>query len=125
MTQAVVARQQGDNFQARLFWLYAALLLDPTSGVNRVAYEVGPKAFDDVLVEYDPSGAPQDHAGARYLRDHMQCKWHVRPGEFGYTELVDPVFSNAQTNSFLQRAHTAQLAHAPDGTGARFKLVTN
>lgn len=125
MTQAVVARQQGDNFQARLFWLHAALLLDPASGVVRVAYEIGPKAFDDVLVEYDPERAPQDHTGARYLRDHMQCKWHVRPGDFGYAELVDPAFSNAQSLSFLQRAHGAQVAHAPEGVGARFKLVTN
>lgn len=125
MTQAVVARQQGDNFQARLFWLYAALLLDPASGVVRVAYEAGPKAFDDVLVEYDPRRGPQDHTGARLIRDHLQCKWHVRPGEFGYADLADPAFSNAQTNSFLQRARDAQVAHAPDGTGARFKLVTN
>src|SRR5690242_1032279 len=117
MTQAVVARQQGDNFQARLFWLNAALLLDPASGVTRVAYEAGPKAFDDVLVEYDADRAPQDHKGARYIRDHMQCKWHVRPGEFGYSDLADPAFSNAQSNSFLQRAHAAQRIHAPDGTG--------
>ncbi|MDT3683695.1 MAG: SAVED domain-containing protein [Pseudorhodoplanes sp.] len=125
MSQAVIARQQGDNFQARLFWLHAASLLDSASGVVRVAYEIGPKAFDDVLIEYDPARAPQDHTGARLLRDHLQCKWHVRPGEFGYTDLIDPAFSNAQTNSFLQRAHEAQVMHAPDGTGARFKLVTN
>lgn len=96
MTQAVVARQQGDHFQARVFWLHAALLLDPTSGVVRVAYETGPKAFDDVLVEYDPVQAPQDHTGAPLVRDHLQCKWHVRPNEFGYADLADPGFSNAQ-----------------------------
>jgi hypothetical protein len=39
MAEAVVARQQGDNFQARLFWLNAAQLLDPASAVRRVAYE--------------------------------------------------------------------------------------
>jgi hypothetical protein len=35
MTQAVVARKQGDDFQARLFWLYAAQLLDPVGNVAR------------------------------------------------------------------------------------------
>ena len=125
MTQAVVARKQGDDFQARLFWLYAALLLDPNGAVTRVAFETGPRAFDDVLVEYDPTRAPQDHTGYPVSRDHLQCKWHVRPDEFGYADLVDPSFSNAQSVSFLQRARDAQAQYAPDGAGARFKLVTN
>jgi hypothetical protein len=125
MTQAIVVRKQGDDFQARLFWLNAALLLDPKSAVTRVAFETGPKAFDDVLVEYDPIRAPQDHTGGPVLRDHLQCKWHVRGDEFGYADLVDPSFSNAQAVSFLQRARDAQVQFAPDGTGARFKLVTN
>jgi hypothetical protein len=125
MTQAIVARKQGDDFQARLFWLYAALLLDPNGAVTRVAFETGPKAFDDVLVEYDPARAPQDHTGHPVSRDHLQCKWHVRGDEFGYADLVDPSFSNAQAVSFLQRARDAQVQFAPDGTGARFKLVTN
>jgi hypothetical protein len=125
MTQAVVARKQGDDFQARLFWLHAALLLDPAGAVVRVGYETGPKAFDDVFVEYDAARAPQDHHGQPVLRDHLQCKWHVRPGEFGYSDLTDPAFTNAQSQSFLQRARDAQVQYAPDGTGARFKLVTN
>jgi hypothetical protein len=40
-------------------------------------------------------------------------------------ELIDPAFSNAQTISLLQRAHAAQTAHAPQGRGVRFRLVTN
>jgi hypothetical protein len=125
MTQAVVARKQGDDFQGRLFWLYAALLLDTRGAVARVAYETGPKAFDDVLIEYAPGQGPQDHTGALVARDHLQCKWHVRPDEFGYADLVDPSFSGAQAISFLQRARDAQQQYAPDGTGARFRLVTN
>jgi hypothetical protein len=125
MTQAVIARKHGDDFQARLFWLHAALLLDPNGHVIRVGYETGPKAFDDVLVEYDPGRAPQDHHGLSVLRDHFQCKWHVKPGEFSYADLTDPAFSNATSLSFLERARDAQLQYAPEGTGARFKLVTN
>lgn len=125
MSKAVVARKQGDDFQARLFWLHAALLLDPNGPVTKVGYETGPKAFDDVLVEFDPTRAPQDHRGRPVLRDHLQCKWHVRPDHFGYGDLIVPDFIGAHQVSFLQRARDAQRAFAPAGDGARFKLVTN
>ena len=45
-----------------------------------------------------------------------------RPGEFGYSDLTDPVFTNAASHSFLQRARDAQVQDAPDGTGARRQL---
>jgi hypothetical protein len=125
MAQAVLARKQGDEFQARIFWLHAAALLDEDSPVRRVAFETGPRAFDDVLVEYAQQGAPQDHMGKPIFRDHLQCKWHVRPGEFGFPDFADPSFIGAQTNSFLQRAHEAQREHAPMGEGSRFRLLTN
>lgn len=125
MAEAVLALKQGNDFQARLFWLYAAQLLDDASPVRRVAYEKGPRAFDDVLVEYAGQGAPQDHRGKPVLREHLQCKWHVRTGEFGFRDFIEPSFISAQAVSFLQRAREAQLAHAPDGEGARFRLITN
>lgn len=53
MADSIVARQQGDDFQARLFWLHATLLLDEASPVRRVLFETGPRAFDDVVVDYD------------------------------------------------------------------------
>ncbi|HEY8264854.1 MAG TPA: SAVED domain-containing protein [Methyloceanibacter sp.] len=125
MADQIVARQQGDDFQARLFWLHAALLLDDASPVRRVLFETGPRAFDDVVVDYDAKGAPQDHTGKPVLRDHLQCKWHVRPGEFGYKDFVNPEFTKGTSVSILKRAHDAQLAHAPKGEGARFQFVTN
>ena len=125
MADAVVARQQGDDFQARIFWLAAASLLDDKSPVRRVLFETGPKAFDDVVVDYARDGAPQDYAGKPILRCHKQCKWHVRPGDFGFADLTEPTFIGAESTSFLQRARQAQSSHAPDGEGARFQLVTN
>jgi len=125
MADQVVARQQGDDFQARIFWLEAANLLRDESPVRMVMYETGPKAFDDVVVDYAREGAPQDHFGKPVLRDHKQCKWHVRPGDFGFNDFVDPVFIGGTSVSFLQRAHSAQREHAPAGEGARFHLVTN
>ena len=125
MARSIAARRHGDDFQARLFWLRAALLLDPHSNVIKVAYETGPKSFDDILVEYDPKAAPQDHEGRPILRRHSQCKWHTTAGVFGHADLIDPAFINAERYSLLQRAHLAQAQHAPDGTGCRFELVTN
>jgi len=125
MADQVIARQQGDDFQARIFWLEAANLLRDDSPVRMVMFETGPKAFDDVVVDYARDGAPQDHHGLPILRDHKQCKWHVRPGDFGFNDFVDPKFIGGTSFSFLQRARAAQLEHAPTGEGARFHLVTN
>lgn len=125
MTQALTVRRDGDTFQARLFWLHAARLLDPESPILRVGFENGPKSFDDIWVEYDPARSASDQYGDPLRREHIQCKWHVTPDSYGYEHLVDPEFINANARSLLQRAREAQLAYAPDGVGVRFKLVTN
>ena len=125
MTQAVAVRRDGDTFQARQFWFRAARLLDPKSPISRVGFEAGPKSFDDIWVEYEREREPCAHDGTPLRREYVQCKWHVAPGTYGYSDLADPAFINASTRSLLQRAREAQLEHAPDGTGIRFKLVTN
>ena len=125
MTQAIAVRRDGDAFQARVFWRKAACLLDPTSPVTQVGFESGPKGFDDVWVAYAPERAPGDHEGRPILREHIQCKWHVSVNDFGHADLIVPDWINANKVSLLQRARTAQVAHARDGIGARFKLLTN
>ena len=125
MAQANVARRQGDDFQGRIFWLNAASLLDPGSSIVRVAYERGPKAFDDIYIEHESSRAPRDHEGVQFRIQHVQCKWHTRAGTFGYRDLVDPKFINASRHSLLQRVHGAQLSRAATGDGIRFELKTN
>ena len=125
MTKAAVARRDGDAFQGRLFWLKAARLLDDESSVSRVGFETGPKGFDDIWVEYESSRAPVDQEGEPLLREHLQCKWHVTPSNYGWVDLTDPDFINASSTSLLQRAHAAQVKFAPRGVGERFTLVTN
>lgn len=56
MTDANVARHQGDDFQARLFWLKATALLDPKSNVVRVSYELDQKASMISLSNTIPPG---------------------------------------------------------------------
>ena len=125
MTRAIVARRQGDDFQARIFWLNAAALLDPASPIVRVAYERGPKAFDDILIEYDPERAPRDHEGLPIHIEHIQCKWHTTAGTFGYEDLIAPTFLNATRYSLLQRAQQARLAYGTAANRLRFELKTN
>ncbi|MDB4222789.1 SAVED domain-containing protein [Granulosicoccus sp.] len=125
MTQAVTARRDGDTYQARQFWLYAGRLLDPDSPIVRVGFESGPKSFDDIWIEYAPGREPNDSSGRPLERVHIQCKWHVSLGTYGFSDLVNPEFINASTRSLLQRARDSQLKYAPLGSGAQFKLVTN
>lgn len=125
MTQAVAVRRDGDAFQARIFWRKAACLLDPMSPVTQVGFESGPKGFDDVWVAYSPDRAPNDQEGKPILREHIQCKWHVLVNDFGHADLIEPEWINANKVSLLERARAAQVAHARDGIGARFTLLTN
>lgn len=125
MTQAVVVRRDGDAFQARVFWLKAARLLDPGSPIIRVGFESGPKGFDDVWVDYDPKAGPSTYGLVPLGREHTQCKWHGKPGDYGYEALVDPEFINANAVSFLQRGHKAQVGYTVPDQGARFRLLTN
>lgn len=125
MTQAVATRRDGDRFQARLFWKKAARMMIANSNIARVGFEVGPKSFDDIWVDYLGYGGPTDYEGLAVTRDHYQCKWHVTLGQYGYRDLILPEFINAEAHSLLQRARQAQLLHAPQGTGCRFHLYTN
>jgi hypothetical protein len=125
MAKANIARRQGDDFQARLFWLKASSLLDGKSPVVKVAYETGPKSFDDISIEHEPNGAPRDHEGNPIRRKHIQSKWHTTAGVFGYHDLIEPKFINAARHSLLQRAKLAQAGNAESGNGLRLELVTN
>lgn len=125
MTQAVAVVRDGHAFQARQFWLKALCLLDPQSPIAKVGFETGPKGFDDIWVEYDDGRGRLDHRGNRLKREHYQCKWHVGPGDFTYEDLAQKDFINASSYSLLERALSAQRAHAPGGSGASFRLVTN
>ena len=124
MADAVTAQLRGHDYQGLLFWLEAALLLDPKSNVVRVTYEAkGPKAFEDLAVEYDPAvvmGGP-DRVSATYV----SSKWRTTSADrFGHVDLTEPAFIGATSVSFLQRLKDAQKALAPTGAGIRFQLVT-
>ena len=124
MTTAITARQDGDRFQARLFWLKAVELLDPETAIIKVGFETGPKAFDDIFIEYQPGRGPKDQFGVPTVLEHTQVKWHASGGQYGYAELVDPEFINAASVSLLQRAHNARQDFAQD-EGVMLRFVSS
>jgi hypothetical protein len=122
MADAVLPRWHGDNYQARVFWENALNLLDDgTSCIVEVAFEAdGPKAFDDVVVRYDPAVVRSGQE--RITADYHQVKWHVEyGGRFGYEDLVDPAFIGATSFSILQRLKEAREKAGP---GACFSFLT-
>ena len=125
MTQANTARREGDDFQARQFWLRAGCLLDSESPIVRVGFESGPRSYDDIWVEYERYRGPRTLNGRTLLREHIQCKWHLTPRSYGYRQLIDPDFINAETRSLLQRAHGAHITHGASGEPVQFTLLTN
>ena len=121
MADAVVARWHGDNYQARVFWQNAFNLLMPHTCVVEVTFEAnGPKAFDDVVVKYDP---PIARSGPhRVSAEYHQIKWHVQTGgRFGYEDLINPDFIGAQSFSLLERLQQSRCT-AP--LSAHFTLLT-
>lgn len=119
MVDAVTAPWHGANYQARVFWENAINLLVPGSCVAEVTFEAnGPKAFDDVVVRYDPAIA---RSGAlKVPADYHQVKWHVEyGGRFGYADFIDPAFIGGKKHSLLERLRDAK-ASAPAGSNFTF-----
>ena len=125
MTQAVITRRDGDVFQARIFWYWAARLLDAHSGISKVGFESGPKGFDDIWVEYETGREPSNHYGQSLQIDRYQCKWHANPGSYTHANLIDPAYINATSISFLQKADQAYLQDTSAGIRTRLNLLTN
>lgn len=122
MTTAVVARQKGDDYQARLFWLEACRLFSSHSKVARVDYEFkGMKAFDDVAVIY--SVPIPDERGGTVTADYYQAKYHVDfNGSLTWEALIDPDAIGATKVSLLERLRDAVTDTA--GSNARFNLIS-
>lgn len=123
MAKAIAARNQGDDYQARWFWLQACRLFSDRTRVVRVAYEVNNiRSFDDVAVYFD---GMTDEEGNPLLAEYYQVKFHVTSaGALTWESMIDPTFINATSVSLLQRLKNAQEEHAPSGTEAHFILYS-
>jgi len=124
MARQIVARQQGDDYQARWFWLKACALLDDYSKVERVVYEDDVlKSFDDVAVYYR-SGYTNSQ-GMSLDADFYQVKFHVTSnGALTGKSFCDPAFIRANTVSLLQRIKNAHNCCCSTGIAHRMFLYT-
>lgn len=100
MAKQIVARQQGDDYQARWFWLQACALLDDFTKVERVVHEDDAlKSFDDVAVYY---------RDMPIKADFYQVKFHVTSnGALTGDSFCDPAFIGATTFSLLEKMKNA------------------
>lgn len=123
MAGAVSARIQGDDYQARWFWLRACDLLEPHTRVKKVVYEEkNLKSLDDVVVYYNDDHT--DSLGNPLHADFYQVKYHVtQAGSLTAEALTQPSFINAQAFSLLQRIHEAFRA-LDNPSACRFYLYS-
>lgn len=105
MANNVLARQAGDDYQAKFFWLHASRLNIPHTCVKQVAWEMnGTFGFDDVVVYYDP--ASKDPSGGDVIQECYQVKFHVdHKRGFTWESLMEPEFIGNKTESILQRLY--------------------
>lgn len=109
MAKSIAARRNGDEYQARVFWLK---LLELRNGdyVESVTLESDQVSFvDDVVVSYcEP--IMERLTGKRVVRDLFQCKYHMTQGNvFTHENLIDPDFIKCR-NSMLQRLYDAYIS---------------
>lgn len=122
MVKALIPRFDGDDYQARWFWLTACDLFDEKTKVLKVIYEMDHvKAFDDVAVFFTEGMV--DEELNPLSAEFYQVKFHTKlSGEFTWKELINPEFINASSVSILQRLRNAQQQYAPQGVGCKFSL---
>ena len=124
MAKSILAIYNGNDYQARVFWLHACQVLHKNSKIEKVGYEIdGVKSFDDVAVIY--KSPVLGERSEKIMADYWQVKYHVDAGGvLTFEELTNPAFINATANSILQRLHQVQSLLDPDGTGTRFHFVS-
>ena len=122
--RAVSARQQGDTYQGRVFWLEACRLFQRHTKVAGVGCEIDDVPhFDDVAVVY--SEPIRDAHGELVSADYYQIKWHVdHGGALTCDALTDPSFIGSKSTSLLQRLHEAVKTTSARNETARFNFMT-
>lgn len=120
MAETPIPRWYGDDYQALYFWIRAGELFHAEdTHVSRVGFEVGPRAFDDVVVWYTQPILDWD--GRSIDAEYHQVKFHVtHVGAFTWKALMDPAFVNATRSSILTRLAEAAATLGDKAERARF-----
>lgn len=97
------ARIKGDDYQVLYFWKEAIKLFQDKH-IEKVYYEEGEKAFDDVLVCYNEPIFWHNNGEKKLLSDYYQIKFKKREYQtFDFDELLDPGFTGGTAISILER----------------------
>ncbi len=124
MAKAIIARRQGDEFQAIFFWKQLVnLLID--NNFKKVIFESDREIFvDDIVVEYSKPMIDQ-YTGQQFHVDAYQCKYHVaRSTTFSIDKLIDPHFLRNK-QSMLQRLYQAYRKYSEKGEKFRLHIVSS
>lgn len=106
MAKAIIARQDGDRYQARLFWYYLAQLRTDDF-IESVCIESDNIRFVDDLTVHYLTGQKDISTGSYYISDYFQCKYHItQGGAFTFKDLIDPKFIGNK-ESMLKRLYDA------------------
>jgi len=124
IVKGISARQQGDTYQERAFWLKACRLFQRHTKVAQVGYEITDLPhFDDVAVFY--SEPILDAHGESISADYYQLKWHVDyAGSLTCDAMIDPSFVGSKQTSLLQGLYKAVTTSTTQSQCARFNFVT-
>ena len=122
MAKAIAARRNGDEYQARVFWL-KLLELRTNDYVKSVTLESDHVSFvDDVVVSYSEPIKDQTTGKREVVCDLFQCKYHVTQNNaFTHENLIDPRFVNNQ-NSMLKRLYDAYVKLSKELPTSAFRL---
>ncbi len=122
--KGVSARQQGDSYQERAFWLKACRLFRRHTKVAQIGYEINDVPhFDDLSVVY--SEPILDARGEPVSADYYQLKWHTdQAGSLTCDAMIDPSFVGSRRASLLQRLHKAVTTTTTQRQCGRFNFVT-
>ena len=123
MSKAVIARQKGDAYQAKFFWLKACDILTDDSA-ERICWEMDDAGgFDDVVLFFKEPRLDKS-TGRSYTREYYQVKFHVSHNRaFSCEALTDPSFIGNNTESLLQRLHSLRQSLGKYQDDALFFIV--
>lgn len=124
MAKSVLAIYNGNDYQARVFWLQACQTMNSDSKIDKVGFEVEDiRFFDDVATIY--KSPILGERNEQITADYWQVKYHVdASGVFTHNQLIDPKFINSKASSILQRLHQMQVDFSHNGLGTRFYFVS-
>lgn len=107
MAKAIVARENGDDYQRLVLWIYICKFLYNNSDIETISHEFDEvNGFDDIVIKYK---SPIICAGERKIdKEYIQVKYHQQQSDFlTIDNLMKPKFINSKSKSFLEKLKSA------------------